>query len=226
LNPPTFPPQVTSESLPPTAARRIAWPFAVAILALAIAIWLALIQRFGAGDVYAVIGPYACALSVLLCLGWSREIRNWLQPQVRPVLIGLAVGVLMTAATYPVFQLAAKLVPELDQTVKGLYSGARSTTLPKALAWVVTIIAAEELMFRGVWPHVLSQRMSQRAAYALSLATYVLAQFGTGSYIVALMALVCGAIWSVQRVWTNSLLSSFIAHLIWTPTVILLYPVN
>ena len=58
-----------------------------------------------------------------------------------------------------------------------LYIGVYSTTLP-ALAWVVSIILAEELLFRGVWPA--AQRwLPARAAYLVSLVTYTLAQYGT-----------------------------------------------
>jgi hypothetical protein len=40
------------------------------------------------------------------------------------------------------------------------------------------------------------------------------------------MALVCGAIWTAQRVYGDkSLVAPLIAHLIWTPTVIFFYPV-
>jgi hypothetical protein len=37
---------------------------------------------------------------------------------------------------------------------------------------------------------------------------------------------VCGSLWTAQRHLTRSLLSPLIAHLIWTPIVILLYPVT
>ena len=40
------------------------------------------------------------------------------------------------------------------------------------------------------------------------------------------MALVCGAIWSILRVYTGSLVAPLVAHLIWTPAVIFLYPVT
>jgi membrane protease YdiL (CAAX protease family) len=71
----------------------------------------------------------------------------------------------------------------------------------------------------------LTKRYRMLVAGTLSVGIYVLAQAGTGSVVVALMALVCGTVWTVQRHYTNSLLSPLIAHLIWTPTVILLRPV-
>jgi membrane protease YdiL (CAAX protease family) len=60
----------------------------------------------------------------------------------------------------------------------------------------------------------------------VSIASYAAAQFGTGSWIVMSFALVCGTLWTLQRHLTGSLLSPLIAHVIWTPIVILLHPVT
>jgi membrane protease YdiL (CAAX protease family) len=188
--------------------------------------WFLLIQRFGEGDVYAVLGPYACVVCAVSWSLYSRAIRHWLQPSWRSVWIGIAVGVGMTALTYPVFQLSVHFFPSLNGQVRGLYTGARSTTLPKALAWVMVLDLAEELLFRGAWPATLRNYMSAPVAFTVSLITYALAQLGTGSWIVMALALTCGALGTLQRRYTGSLLSPLIAHLIWTPIVILLYPVT
>jgi membrane protease YdiL (CAAX protease family) len=210
--------------LPTEAPATIARTFTLLLLAALIVAWFLLIHRFGQGNVYAVVGPYACLVCVVAVAADAAHLRGLLKPQLRAAAIGLAIGVGMTALTYPVFKLAASQLPWLRGTVTSLYIGARSTTLPKALAWVLAVILAEELLFRGAWLHALSQHMSQGQAAAVSVATYSLAQFGTGSVIVMLMAVVCGSIWTVQR--TGSLLSPLVSHLIWTPTVILLYPVT
>jgi membrane protease YdiL (CAAX protease family) len=188
--------------------------------------WFLLIQRFGEGDIYAVQGPFACVVCAASWVLYSRAIKHWLKPTWKAIWVGFAVGIGMTALTYGVFQVAVKIAPSLDGEVKALYTGARSTTLPKALAWVVALVFAEELLFRGAWPATLRNYMSARAAFTVSLITYALAQLGTGSWIVMALALCCGTLWTLQRYYTGSLLSPLIAHLIWTPTVILLYPVT
>lgn len=188
--------------------------------------WFLLIQRFGEGNVYAVVGPYACVVSAICWTLYSRAVRHWLQPTWRAIWVGLVVGIGMTALTYPVFQLAVHIEPSLDADVQALYSGARSTTLAKALAWVLAIIVAEELLFRGAWPATLRNYMSAPAAFTASLLSYAFAQLGTGSWIVMALALACGTLWTLQRRYTRSLLSPLIAHLIWSPIVILLYPVT
>jgi membrane protease YdiL (CAAX protease family) len=188
--------------------------------------WFLLIQRFGEGNVYAVLGPYACVVCAICWTLYPRAMRHWLQPSWRAIWVGFAVGIGMTALTYPVFQLAVHFAPSLDGEVQALYTGARSTTLAKALAWVLALDLAEELLFRGAWPATLRNYMSAPAAFTVSLFSYAFAQLGTGSWIVMVLAFVCGALWTLQRRYTGSLLSPLIAHLIWTPIVILLYPVT
>ena len=189
-------------------------------------LWLVMISRFGEGDVYSVMGPFACAVCALCFALRRHDLPRAFRTDVRGVLSGLAVGVLMTAATYPAFQVAVKVMPSLDAQVQSLYHGARSTTLPKALAWTSAVILAEELLFRGVLPSALSHLTSRRNAYVLAVLVYTLAQLGSGSFIVALLALACGAIWTILRVRTQSLLPALVAHAIWTPVTILLYPVT
>lgn len=189
--------------------------------------WGLLMQRFGNADnIYAVMGPFA--LSVLLAVGAlaSSKLVIWLRASRRALLTGLGVGVAMTLATYPTYALLRSFVPELEGQVAALYTAAHRTTLAEALPWVLAIIVAEEVLWRGALLHVLERRVPPALAMAISVATYAAAQFGTGSWIVMLLALVCGTLWTLQRHFTRSLLSPLLAHLIWTPTVILFYPVT
>jgi uncharacterized protein len=195
------------------------------LLAGMIVAWSLLMRRFGAGDIYAVIGPYACGVSATLIALRARALRVWLRPSARAIAIGVVVGVGMTLLTYPTFRLAAALWPDLRVSVHGLYAGASSTTPPTAVAWLVAIVLAEELLFRGVLPDLLQSWLAEGSAYLLCWIVYGLAQYGPGSLIVVLMAVVCGAVWTLQRRYTASLWSPLIAHLIWTPVVIVLYPV-
>jgi membrane protease YdiL (CAAX protease family) len=131
----------------------------------------------------------------------------------------------MTLLTYPVFDFAVSLFPGLEAQVAALYRAARTTTLPVALAWVTLIICAEEFLWRGALFGALARRNSTFAAVTWCVASYVMAQLGTGSWVVGAMAAVCGTLWTLQRKLSRSLLAPLLAHLIWTPTVILLRPV-
>jgi membrane protease YdiL (CAAX protease family) len=204
---------------------------AIAATLALVVIWGALMSRFGSGDVYAVMGPYAASVIATAPLlaklqGSAVAHGKWLAVTPRAVFVGVATGVAMTLATYPMFRFAAELVPGLDVTVESLYAAARARDLSHALAWTALIIVAEEVLWRGLVLDVLDERVPRSLASALSIASYALAQLGSGSLIVLLLALVCGTIWTVQRRVTGSIVAPLITHLIWSPAVILLWPVT
>jgi uncharacterized protein len=217
---------LTQTAPPPSTASRLNPAATLALLGGLIVGWFLLIQYFEEGDVYSVMGPYACVVCLVSFLTFPRAITTWLRPTPRAITIGLGAGIAMTALTYPVFQVTSALVPGLDAQVQSLYTGARSTTLARALSWTVAIMFAEELLFRGTFPEALRPWISEYNAYGVSLILYALAQGGTGSWIVMAMALVCGTIWTVLRAYTGTLVAPLIAHFLWTPTVIFLYPVT
>ena len=188
-------------------------------------LWFALMTRFGEGDVYSVIGPYAAVVSATCLVLPPHQHLRALAVTRRGVLAGVLVGVLMTALTYPVFRIANHFIPTLEHQVRALYHSAHSTTVPVALAWLSAIVLGEELLFRDLLPQALELWTARWQAYAISGLVYALAQLGSGSFIVALLAACCAAVWSVLRIRTDSLLSAVIAHAIWTPIVIVLYPV-
>jgi membrane protease YdiL (CAAX protease family) len=189
--------------------------------------WCLLMQRFGSrGNIYAVMGPFALAVSLVIAALSKSALRRWFHPTRLAVSSGLGVGVGMTLLTYPVYALMRSIFPELSARVAVLYSAAHQISVAEAMAWVLAIIVAEELLWRGALLQVLARRVSPPVAMAISIASYAAAQLGTGSWIVMLLALVCGTIWTLQRQLTGSLLAPLIAHLIWTPVVILLYPVT
>lgn len=196
------------------------------LLSLGLAVgWTLLMRTFGGDDVYPVVGPYALAVVAVVASLQSRTLKSALAPSSTAIVTGFLVGTSMTIATYPVFRLAAELFPALRPNVAALYRAAATRTPWQSLPWVVAIVLAEEFLFRGVLLDALGFRHRKRVAAAVSVSVYVLAQAGTGSAIVAFMALVCGTIWTVQRVATRSLLSPLLSHLIWTPVVILFRPV-
>jgi membrane protease YdiL (CAAX protease family) len=198
----------------------------LSISLILVAVWVALMSRFGNTDVYAIMGPYACVVTGV-CIALSpRELLGAFACDVRGVLLGLGVGALMTLLTYPMFSAAVQLMPSLHAQVAGLYQFASTTSVSKALFWVGTLVIAEEVLFRGVLPRVLQTWTSELTAFALAVVIYAAAQFGSGSMIVSLIALVCGFIWTVLCRYTGSLTPGLIAHGIWSPTVIVLFPVT
>jgi len=200
-------------------------PWLLAAAGALIMCWFALIGRFGAG-IYALLGPFSVGVTLLVATALRARLRDWLRPTRRSVMFGVLFGLGMTLATYPLYALACAIAPRLRVDVAVLYAAARGASLAETLPWLVAIVVAEELLWRGALLELLSPRISPRGAMAISIATYTFAQAGTGSPIVALLALACGTLWTLQRQLAGSLLSPLIAHLIWTPTLILLAPLD
>lgn len=187
--------------------------------------WALVLQRFGRGDIYWVMGVQALAVCALVVWLRGHALRAVLWPRPRLIGVGLAAGVAMTAGTYAAFEAARWLVPDLVVHVSRLYRAAGTSAPLAALAWTLVILSAEELLWRDAWLTVWSPRWGTTRAAVISVLAYALTQLGSGSVIVALLAAVCGALWTLLRVRTGSLVPSLIAHAIWTPTVILLRPV-
>jgi membrane protease YdiL (CAAX protease family) len=188
-------------------------------------VWGVMMSQFGQGQIYWIMGPYAVLVSVVLLTLRSRALLRLLRPSTRNVSLGVSIGVAMTLATYPAFAAAQALFPELMSNVSQLYSQSRQEALVIAVTWVIVIAAAEELVWRGAWIEALTPRFGRFYAGAMSIGIYAAAQLCSKSFIVGLLALCCGTIWTVMRHYTRSIVSPLLAHLIWTPTVILLWPV-
>ena len=187
--------------------------------------WGVMMLQFGRREIYWLVGGYALFASACLLLAFGKRLGKSLRVDLRSVLVGLGVGVVMTVLTYPLYQLAVELVPGLEPTVRGLYRTSHKEDMATAVAWTVVILSTEELLFRGAWLMWLEERLGKRGALAASVGLYALAQACTGSFVVALLALCCGTLWTLERMLTGSVVAPLLSHMIWTPTVILLRPV-
>ena len=207
------------------ARPRAAWLILGAAI-LFIAVWPLILQSFGGDRVYVSLGLYSLVIiATMTAVGWKAMPLDR-GASVRGVLIGVVTGVVMTVATYLAYHLCVALFPGLAHHVSGLYVATRTTNFAAALAWTALAVVAEEVLWRGALLNVFPRGSRRNVVIALSLLTYAAVQFGTGSWIVALAALICGAIWMVERLWTRSIVAPLISHAIWTMTVIHLYPVT
>lgn len=187
--------------------------------------WALVMARFGRGDIYWVVGLHALLASAVVVALRGASLRETFRPRGQDVVLGMVVGVLMTAGTYAVFEAARALVPGLTTDVARLYRAAGTETPAIALAWTLVILTGEELLWRGAWIDVWGSRLGATTAAVSSVVAFSLTQLGSGSLIVALLACSCGAIWTGLRMHTGRVVPGLIAHAIWTPVVILFYPV-
>ena len=187
--------------------------------------WALVMARFGHGDIYWVVGLHAL-LVMAVVVGLRRStLRQASLPRSRDLVLGVVVGVIMTVGTYGAFDVARTLVPGLSAHVARLYRAAGTEAPAIALAWAVVILTGEELLWRGAWIDVWTPRLGATVAAMSSVLAFAITQLGSGSIIVALLACTCGAIWTALRMYTGRVAPGLIAHAIWTPIVIVLFPV-
>ncbi|HEX3070624.1 MAG TPA: CPBP family intramembrane glutamic endopeptidase [Thermoanaerobaculia bacterium] len=142
--------------------------------------------------------------------------------------IPLAATSIMLAATYGLFPLVARSLPALASETGNLYArflASRSTV--SILLFVIQVIVAEELMWRGAFQEWIAQRLpaSRLAIIVLAAAGYAIAHLPLGSPLLAGIAFLCGLYWSALRSLTRSVVPSLIAHLAWDLALILV-PLN
>lgn len=187
---------------------------------------LAWFAAFAAGratdHVYAWLAPTA-AVSMALALWRDPALRARCRPTrvVVEVGIGVVVGAASLVATYVAFPIAASWVPSLTNEVRELYVIAG--VAPATLVGVVIVATAEEVIWRGALMGALRERGAV-VSVVVAAVVYAAAQAGAGSPWLVFAALSFGTVWGALTWWRQSLVASWIAHLIWTLVVLGLHP--
>lgn len=208
------------------AGSRRSWALLLAGAAF-VAGWPEVLRFLGGFDVYYALGLYSLVIIAtiggLAGRGWWH--RAFAERFARNAAVGLVVGAVMTAGTYAAYAIVFTLAPAISGHVAGLYRVAHPGHFAAALACTLVVIVAEEVLWRGPCLDVLAGR-KRRVVTAISWGTYTAVQLATGSWVVALAALVCGAIWTAERGMTRSLVAPLASHLVWATVVIHLVPVT
>src|SRR5688500_6607320 len=121
------------------------------LLGLLTACWGLVMRQFGDGAIYTIVGSYALLVIALVLIAYRKQARGWFRCGLREVSIGIGVGALMTALTYPIYRLSVALIPALAPVVADLYRTTDRAHWVAALFWVIVILSAEELLFRGAF---------------------------------------------------------------------------
>lgn len=142
----------------------------------------------------------------------------------RGVLVSVALGVCLVAATHAGFALVRLVLPELARSVRGLY-GSIDNGIPRGAIAAMTaiIVVAEELVWRGVAMALVPGRA--RAAVA-SVVLYVLPQLPGHVPVLIIAAAVLGTILAVQRLITGRLVEPILTHAIWSVAIFVVLPVT
>lgn len=142
-------------------------------------------------------------------------------------IVGLLVAFVMSLATWILYPLSVDFVPAIGVEVPKLYGLLRQFPGPVwALPVLGLVVAAEELVWRGLAIDLFSKSFGASGAVFLAALVYVLPQIAFRSPLLVIVALLCGLVWGALRVWTRGLLAPLIAHLTWDLLVFVLFPVE
>lgn len=190
----------------------------VAGTALALGLWAFLFRRPSAG-----IWPRTwIAASVLT--GWSVAALalthrlddllgpwSWMVPAA-----GLGVGVAWLVVTHIGHGVLCRMVPGFLEQVSDLYSLREGDRFATIVGPLTALGIAEELFFRGL--------VQDRLGLIGGVAIYTGVQLVVGKWALTLAALLGGAVWGLLFWWQGGIVAPVIAHVLWTGTLTLLWP--
>ena len=188
----------------------IAWS-AAALLSTRVGIWNAI------GGIAIVLGIAAIVLD-------GASVREALRPSPRRILLGVATGLMMAAATYLLYPPVTRVAPFVVADTAFLYSAFRSTSPWVGALVLVPVILGEELAWRHIVQSALVKRFGPVSGIVLAAGTYALAHAALGSPVLVLAALACGLVWGALRFASGSLVPTLLAHFLWDGLVLLWIP--
>ncbi len=172
-------------------------------------------------DPWLAIGTAAAILVAAVLATDAARVGSLLRPTLRLLVIAVLAAATMAAVTALGFSALIRWMPSLGGMSADIYGSFidRHTT-PATLAFVVPLVLAEEILWRGAFQDAIRLR-SQTASVLLAAAIYAAAHAPFGSPLLAVVAFVCGIYWSALRAASGSLVPSLVAHLAWDVTLIL-----
>ena len=198
---------------------------ATAIAAVTLVGWNGVFLGTAATGVLAPIAAFASAVA-LGALGLQRhDLSRWFTVSVGRVAGGIGLGVALAGLSWWAWMLAVQLPLDLEPAVASLYATLRKPPGPVAgLPLVVLTIVAEEIIFRGLLQESLRARLGPARAIGAVAALYALANLGSGTWVLPVMALLLGLFWGWLAERTRGLVVPLLCHLVWDIILFVLLP--
>lgn len=172
------------------------------------------------------IGGTAAVLSLAGAALVGPEARaRWGSRPVRGVVLGTGVAAVLVAASLAGWSVRGLLPVDITTEVSGLYAVLRRPPGPVAgFPLMVVTIVGEEILFRGVLQDALRARLGPRAAVGLAAVAYALANLGSGTWILPLVALVLGGLWGLLAERSGGLWVPLACHILWDAALFVVVP--
>ncbi len=168
-------------------------------------------------------GVVGISLSIVLLRG---SLRDLLALRRDSALLAAGLGLAMVAATHAGYQAAIWLIPDLRPLVETLYIDIEQTSPPLAIkmSLIAFIVAAEELVWRGLAVALLPKAFSGMRVVLITTVLYALPQLIGGSWILLCAAVAVGTVFGIQRAYYGRITEALITHGIWSVAVFSVIP--
>jgi len=186
--------------------------------------WLGAAASAGAFGMWSAIGGAAVVLGLAVLVLGRPAPTSLLQPSVRLILLGAAVGAVMAVTTYLLYPIFSRVFPVIPTETAQLYAAFRSPSRVVASIALIPVVVGEELVWRGVVQASLVERVSTWRGVALAALVYALVLVPLGSPVLVAVAFCCALAWGSLRAATASLIPTLVAHLLWDVVVLLWLP--
>jgi membrane protease YdiL (CAAX protease family) len=199
---------------------RPAWALPAALVAMAVV--------YPAAFYFQVV-PFWSAMVAFSAFSWWAAWHPYLRTRLRPTRRLVVMGLVSGVALYLFFCAGALVVQgtPLWPRIQEILDLTR-TTAPSAAAALVIVFAtapSEEVLWRGAVFARLTRRYGPgwRPLVATTV-LYALFVGLSGSLVLPLAALICGAVWTRQRQVTGSIVPSLVSHALWSLLMFLYIP--
>jgi membrane protease YdiL (CAAX protease family) len=187
-------------------------------------VWACGAAASSAVGMWTALGVTAVGLGAVAFVLEGRALRARLRPTAKAVFAGVAVGALMTLATYGLYRLLASRFSVVARDTARLYEKLDAPAHLWLSLVVVPVVVGEEVVWRGLVQGALAPRLGAGAAALAAAPLYAVAHAPVGSPMLILAALACGLVWGGLRAATAGLIAPLVAHLLWDEVVLFLSP--
>jgi membrane protease YdiL (CAAX protease family) len=145
----------------------------------------------------------------------------------RGAALGIGTGLLMAVLTKMAYPLGIAWLPQIPAAVADLYAYLAQPPGPlAALPILVLVVIAEECVWRGLLIDALRPVYHVNTVVFCSAVVYSLPHIAGRSLILFGVAFVCGIIWGLLRVSTESVAVPILCHLAWNLNVFVFFPLE
>jgi hypothetical protein len=153
-------------------------------------------------------------------------LRELLRPRPKPILIGLAAGLLLVLATHLSYGPISVVAPFVKTGTAQLYLENASRPRLAFGLLLVPIAIAEEVVWRGAVQAALTARFGSAVAVLGGAALYAVCHAPIGAPVLMIAALGCGLVWGVLRATTAGLVAPILAHVLWDEILLFIAPLT